>query len=102
MEIKTNVTGNKMEIALEGRLDTNTSPEFEKEIFPKLEGISELVLDIKDLSYMSSAGLRVVLSCQKKMNNVKGTMVVKNVNEMIMEVFEATGFDTILTIENEA
>ena len=59
----------------------------------------ELVLDFTDLAYLSSAGLRVLLSCQKKMNAAKGSMVVKHVNEIIMEVFEATGFDSILTVE---
>lgn len=101
MEIRTKITGDKMEIMLKGRMDTNTSPEFEKEVFPKLEGIKEIILDMENLSYISSAGLRVVLLCQKKMNTAAGTMVVKNVNELVMEVFSATGFDTILTIENE-
>ena len=72
---------------------------FEKEIFQKLDGVTELVLDFTDLAYLSSAGLRVLLSCQKKMNAAKGSMVVKHVNEIIMEVFEATGFDSILTVE---
>ena len=101
MEIRTKIIGDKMEIMLKGRMDTNTSPEFEKEVFPKLEGIREIILDMENLSYISSAGLRVVLLCQKKMNTAAGTMVVKNVNELVMEVFSATGFDTILTIENE-
>ena len=76
-----------------------TAPGFEKEIFQKLDGVTELVLDFTDLAYLSSAGLRVLLSCQKKMNAAKGSMVVKHVNEIIMEVFEATGFDSILTVE---
>ena len=88
-----------MEVALEGRMDSATAPGFEKEIFQKLDGVTELVLDFTDLAYLSSAGLRVLLSCQKKMNAAKGSMVVKHVNEIIMEVFEATGFDSILTVE---
>ena len=91
--------GKKMEGALEGRMDSATAPGFEKEIFQKLDGVTELVLDFTDLAYLSSAGLRVLLSCQKKMNAAKGSMVVKHVNEIIMEVFEATGFDSILTVE---
>lgn len=102
MEIRTNIEGQKLEIQVEGRLDTTTSPKFEKEIAPKLEGINELVLDFKGLDYISSAGLRVILSCQKKMNFTHGTMAIRNVNDLIMEIFETTGFDSILTIENNA
>ncbi len=99
MKLDVKTEGKKMEVTLEGRMDSTTAPEFEREIFPQLEGITELILDFSDLAYLSSAGLRVLLSCQKKMNAAKGSMVVKNVNEIIMEVFEATGFDSILTIE---
>lgn len=99
MKLDVKTEGKKMEVALEGRMDSTTAPEFEREIFPQLEGITGLILDFSDLAYLSSAGLRVLLSCQKKMNAAKGSMVVKNVNEIIMEVFEATGFDSILTIE---
>ena len=91
MKFDVKTQGKKMEVALEGRMDSATAPEFEKEIFQKLE--------FTDLAYLSSAGLRVLLSCQKKMNAAKGSMVVKHVNEIIMEVFEATGFDSILTVE---
>ena len=92
MKFDVKTQGKKMEVALEGRMDSATAPEFEKEIFQKLDGVT-------DLAYLSSAGLRVLLSCQKKMNAAKGSMVVKHVNEIIMEVFEATGFDSILTVE---
>ena len=92
MKFDVKTQGKKMEVALEGRMDSATAPEFEKEIFQKLDGVTEL-------AYLSSAGLRVLLSCQKKMNAAKGSMVVKHVNEIIMEVFEATGFDSILTVE---
>ena len=95
MKFDVKTQGKKMEVALEGRMDSATAPEFEK----KLDGVTELVLDFTDLAYLSSAGLRVLLSCQKKMNAAKGSMVVKHVNEIIMEVFEATGFDSILTVE---
>lgn len=99
MKLNVKTQGKKMEVTLEGRMDSTTAPEFEREIFPQLEGITELILDFSDLAYLSSAGLRVLLSCQKKMNAAKGSMVVKHVNEIIMEVFEATGFDSILTVE---
>lgn len=99
MKLNVKTEGKKMEVTLEGRMDSTTAPEFEREIFPQLEGITELILDFSNLAYLSSAGLRVLLSCQKKMNAAKGSMVVKNVNEIIMEVFEATGFDSILTVE---
>ena len=99
MKLNVKTQGKKMEVTLEGRMDSITAPEFEREIFPQLEGITELILDFSDLAYLSSAGLRVLLSCQKKMNAAKGSMVVKHVNEIIMEVFEATGFDSILTVE---
>ena len=99
MKFDVKTQGKKMEVALEGRMDSATAPGVEKEIFQKLDGVTELVLDFTDLAYLSSAGLRVLLSCQKKMNAAKGSMVVKHVNEIIMEVFEATGFDSILTVE---
>ena len=98
LELKTE--GNKLEVMLDGRMDSSTAPEFEKEVFPKLEGITELILDFDRLAYLSSAGLRVLLSCQKKMTAAQGTMIVKHVNEIVMEVFEATGFDSILPIED--
>lgn len=84
-------------IALEGRLDTTTAPQLEAEI-RALDGVTELTLDLAALEYLSSAGLRVILAAQKLMNK-QGNMVVRNVNETIMEVFEVTGFVDILTIE---
>ncbi|SDB25001.1 anti-sigma B factor antagonist [Pseudobutyrivibrio sp. YE44] len=85
-------------IILEGRLDTNTAPTLEDEIKDSLEGISELVFDLSRLEYISSAGLRVLLTTQKAMNK-QGNMVVKNVSPAIMEIFEVTGFSDILTID---
>ena len=87
-----------LELALEGRLDTTTAPELEKELVTALEGVSELTLDFAGLDYISSAGLRVLLSTQKTMNK-QGSMKIKNVNEIIMEIFEVTGFADILSIE---
>ena len=85
-------------IALEGRLDTNTSPSLEEEINNMPSEVKELVLDLKGLEYISSAGLRVILSAQKKMNKI-GSMKVINVCDSIMEIFEITGFVDILVIE---
>ena len=98
MEIK--VTQNLDETIIEvvGRLDTVTAPSLEQAISDKISEIKNLVLDFKGLEYVSSAGLRVLLSTHKKMQKI-GLMKVKNVNEVIMEVFEMTGFTDILTIE---
>ncbi len=83
--------------ALEGRLDTVTAPDLEKELKASLDGVSELVLDFEKLEYISSAGLRVLLSAQKTMAR-QGEMKITKVNETIMEIFEVTGFSDILTI----
>lgn len=85
-------------IALEGRLDTVTSPDFEKEVEEIKEELKDLVLDLEKLEYISSSGLRVVLAAQKLMNK-QGAMKVINVGGPIMEIFEVTGFSDILTIE---
>ena len=98
LNINKTIENGKAFFALEGRLDTNTSPEMEKELNSALNGIGELVLDFAKLEYISSAGLRVLLSAQKTMNK-QGTMKIINVNETIMEIFEVTGFSDILTIE---
>ena len=90
--------GTKLELDLEGRLDTTTAPQLEAELDQSLAGVTELKLDFAALEYLSSAGLRVLLSAQKTMNR-QGRMVIVNVNETIMEVFEVTGFVNILTIE---
>ena len=98
MTITKQAEGKKLTLALEGRLDTTTAPELEAELNASLDGITDLVLDMKDLVYLSSAGLRVVLAAQKRMNK-HGHMTVKNVCADIMEVFEITGFVDILDIQ---
>ena len=98
MTINKKQEGTKLEIALEGRLDTMTAPSLEEEVKNSVEGITELVFDLKDLVYVSSAGLRVLLSAQKTMNK-QGSMTIKNANEEVMEIFEVTGFIDILNIE---
>ena len=97
MTINKKQNGTTLEIALEGRLDTTTAPELEKEL-NGLGGVNELTLDFKGLEYISSAGLRVLLSAHKIMSR-KGGMKVIHVNEIVNEVFEVTGFSDILTIE---
>ena len=85
-------------LVLEGRLDTTTAPELDGVIKDELSGVTELILDIEKLEYLSSAGLRVLLAAQKSMHK-QGTMVVKNANETIMEIFQITGFADFLTIQ---
>ena len=98
MNISKTVSGTVLNISLEGRLDTTTAPQLEAELKQSMEGITQLELDFDKLEYLSSAGLRVILAAQKTMNK-QGKMVVRHVNETIMEVFEVTGFIDILTIE---
>lgn len=85
-------------VVLDGRLDTTTAPQLESELKASLDSMNALVIDMKKLAYISSAGLRVLLSAQKVMNK-KGGMIVRNVNAEIMDIFDVTGFVDILTIE---
>ena len=96
IEIKKNAEDTTIEIV--GRLDTTTAPSLEKTINEDIAGTKSLILDLKGLEYISSAGLRILLGAQKKMQKV-GSMKVINVCENVMEVFEITGFADILTIE---
>ncbi len=98
MKIYQEKNGETLAIALEGRLDTMTAPELEAALKDGLNGVSELTFDFTKLDYISSAGLRVLLGAQKTMHK-QGSMKVTHVNEMIMEVFEVTGFTDFLTIE---
>ena len=98
MTIDKQLNGSELTIALTGRLDTTTAPELENAIKENIAGVTNLVMDFAGLEYLSSAGLRVILSAQKTMNK-QGEMVIRNVNETINEVFEITGFIDILTIE---
>lgn len=95
---KTEENGSTL-LKLEGRLDTTTAPELEAVLLPELDACEELLMDFDQLAYLSSAGLRVLLAGQKKANKLRKVMVIRNVNETIMEVFEMTGFADILTIE---
>ena len=98
MTINKTLNGSTLEIALEGRLDTMTSPELEAELGKSMSGADSLIMDFSKLDYISSAGLRVLLSAHKSMSS-KGGMIIRNVNEVVQEVFEVTGFSDILTIE---
>ena len=98
MEIKKELNEKELVITLKGRLDTMTAPELEAELKTSLDGVEKLVIDMAELEYISSAGLRVLLSAQKTMNR-QGEMVVRNANDQIKEVFDLTGFNELLTVE---
>ena len=98
MTIDKKQNGASLTLFIEGRLDTTTAPELET-VIGDVEGLEELTLDLSKLDYISSAGLRLLLSAQKKMNKQNGTMKVTGVNETVSEIFEVTGFSDILTIE---
>ena len=98
MNISKEKKGTDLTIALEGRLDTSTAPQLESELRDALHGIENLVFDLEKLVYVSSAGLRVFLATQKTMAR-QGSMVIRNVQPDIIEIFEVTGFVDILTIE---
>lgn len=90
--------GSNLTVFAEGRLDTTTAPQLDELLKTSLDGVTQLTLDFSRLAYVSSAGLRVILSTQKLMSK-KGKLVVKNVQEAVRDVFEVTGFSNILTIE---
>ena len=98
LKINKTVENGKAVLTLEGRLDTVTAPETESAVKEILPAITELTFDFQKLEYISSAGLRVLLSAQKAMN-AQGKMTVTGVNETVMEIFEITGFSDILNIE---
>ena len=98
LNITKDANGSYLMIALEGRLDTVTAPVLESELKGALDGVDDFIIDMQNLQYISSAGLRVLLSAQKIMNR-QGRMVVKNASEDVREIFDVTGFSDILTIE---
>ena len=97
MDIKKELNGDELKVTVSGRLDTTTAPTLEEELKSSIDGIKKLVIDFKDLEYISSAGLRVLLVMQRIMNK-QGEMLVTDVNETVMDIFEVTGFFDILTI----
>ena len=98
MNIEKNLEGTTLTLALEGRLDTTTSPDLEESLAASLDGVTALVFDFAKLDYLSSAGLRVLLSAQKRMNK-QGSMKLVHVNDAVKEVFEITGFADFLAVE---
>ena len=98
LNIMKNVNGSDLKIILEGRLDTTTAPQLEAELNGALSGVTALKFDLEKLDYISSAGLRVLLSSQKTMNK-QGTMVISGVSPEVKEIFDVTGFSDILTID---
>ena len=98
MTINKTKENGKLTVVLEGRLDTVTAPQLEGELRTAIDGVSELLFDLAALEYVSSAGLRVLLSAQKVMNK-QGKMTIRNVKSEIMDIFEVTGFVDILNIE---
>lgn len=98
MTINKELNGKALVLSVGGRLDTTTAPELEASVKEVIDDVNDLTLDLKELEYVSSAGLRVILSMQKTMNK-QGQMVVINVSPDIMEILDVTGFSDILTIK---
>lgn len=101
MQINKQQNGGMLTLFIEGRIDTITAPALEGELKHSVtDGVEALILDFTQVAYISSAGLRVLLAAQKVMKR-QGQMILRNVNDTVMEVFEVTGFSDILTIEND-
>lgn len=99
MEYTKVVNGSEMVVSIGGKLDTETAPHFEQEIIPQLTAITSLVLDLGDLEYISSSGLRVLLALKKVMSAAKGDLCIKNTSEAVKSVFHISGFDIILDVQ---
>ena len=99
MEIIKSLNNKQLTIALKGELNTTTAPELEKVVSDSLKDVKELIFDFSELSYLSSAGLRVLLASQKVMNK-QGKMIVRHPNETVKDIFDMTGFSSILEIED--
>ncbi|MBR0295230.1 MAG: STAS domain-containing protein [Bacilli bacterium] len=98
MKVTFTQTGSELLVAIEGSINTMSAPELDKEVSGKLDGITSLILDFKNVDYISSAGLRVLLALYKAMS-AKGGLILRNVCQDVMDVFTMTGFDNFLTIE---
>ena len=98
MEVKKELQGTTLTVQISGRLDASNAAELTKELNTSLNGVKDLILDFNGLEYVASAGLRVLLTAQKRMNK-QGSMKVKNISQEIREIFEVTGFDELLNIE---
>lgn len=100
MEILKQLNNKELTLVLKGELNTYTAPELDGVISTDLRNVNALIIDMTDLTYLTSAGLRTLLVAQKVMNEKKGELTIRHANSAIMEVFEITGFSNILTIEN--
>ena len=99
MEVKFNKQSSSLTVVISGNIDTVTAPELDAKLQENLAGIKDLVLDFAAVDYISSAGLRVILMTHQLLEDVDGNMTVKNVNEDVRDVFEMTGFDSLLNLE---
>ena len=98
MNVTMDRNGTELNVRVEGRLDTLTSPQLEEQLEPALDGVTKLIFDFEALDYISSAGLRILLACLQTMEDRDG-MIVRNVSRDVMEIFEVTGFVDVLTVE---
>lgn len=98
MNIIKDKTNQTLTLTLAGRLDTNAAPDLEEELYDSMDGITELVFECRDLEYLTSAGIRVLVAAQQEMLS-KGTMLLRNVCDDIMEIFEMTGLDEVFSFE---
>ena len=101
MDVLKQQTGSELLVEISGSIDSGTSPELNDNLNESIKGISTLILDFKKVSYISSAGLRVLLATFKALSAKGGQMIVRNPNQNVMDIFTITGFDNILTIENK-
>ena len=99
MEVKFDKQDSTLTVAISGNIDTVTAPELDAKLQENLSGIKTLILDFAAVDYISSAGLRVILMTNQLVEDVEGDMTVKNVNEDVRDVFEMTGFDSLLNLE---
>ena len=99
MEVKFNKQDSTLTVAISGNIDTVTAPELDTKLQENLSGIKDLILDFAAVDYISSAGLRVILMANQQMEDVDGNLTIKNVNEDVRDVFEMTGFDSLLNLE---
>ena len=97
--LATQLDGQVLTVKITGRLDTSNAQACAPELLPQLEGVQTVVFDCKDLVYISSAGLRVLIQVKKQMNHSQGDVLVRHLSPEIQEVFKMTGFDTILKVE---
>lgn len=99
MEVKFNKQDSSLTVTISGNIDTVTAPELDSKLQENISDVKDLVLDFAAVDYISSAGLRVILMANQQMEDVDGNMTVKNVNEDVRDVFEMTGFDSLLNLE---